>query len=1660
MPRFVRSFFLTLALLIGGWMLSLSPVLAAPQINNQINYQARLMDASGFPVADGNYSIIFSLYDQSATGTRLWTAAGTVGVPTALTVNIQNGLFTILLGDTSVSGGSQNTLDTVNWNSDQIYLGVTINADAEMSPRKRFASAPQAFNARQLQGMYASSTASGGQTLFTLNQTEANSATGTRTALDVRTNGTSNANDFLIRGLDGTNTTVFSVNREGNATTSFLNATSVIVSVLTSSTSLNANIASFATATVAGQGICLSDGSFCSGGGGAEADTLQTVTARGSFTTTTLSLFGGLTTSNLTATGTTSLQSTTATNLAVTGLLSFSSATGVSLIVDSLDFRNATSNYLLSTTVSTTNLFVGGINVCLANGTNCQAGGSSTDLNWTFDLAGDFVRNATATTDIVIGSSTLANSPFVFLNNTTMSRMLIGQNPTLGAGADLVIGATTSSGMNSLFQLTGNDLFVAGNIGSASSIYTNGELVVGLNSTHYADGRITHLDGKQNMSSFSTYGFLFQTTGSFLFEATPDVDAAIAGDFTVNAGAGTSTLQSGGAITLQGGLGYNDGSGGSVAISGGGSGTSTFAAGGTVFIAGGPGVADGAGGGVTMTGADTFGAGNGGALAFTAGSAFVGAANAGGLSFTGGSAFGSGTAGNIVMTPGLAIGAGTSGYFQLQSSFGFAPPDMRFTEEVGSGSDYVGFRAPTSVIDTTVWVLPQQDGSSGEVLSTDGLGNLSFITAGGGGVDANWAFSAASNTLYTVTSTANVVMGGRVDAPYLNRWFTNPLLTQTIYMGGTATTTLSGTDPRGVGFDGSHIWVTDYTAFTGNVNKIDPLTNTIVATTTVGIGADGMAFDGEYMWVANGDGSDNNVSKINPMTNQVEAVVDLGSDFHYAQSVTFDGEFIWVTETGQFPSSSVVRKVDPVANTVVASVAVGVNPYGIAFDGKYLWVANNSSGNVSKVDPVANTVVATTTVGGTPVGVVSDGNSIWVSTNFGSQSVVKINPITNAVIASVFVGGNPQFMAFDGEYIWVNQAASSSVTKIDPTINAIVDIIALDSPALGGPAGIAFDGSHMWLSTPQVSPVPSTISKVPIGVADGSETTSLSLASLLVNSTTSSATGTSNYAVTIAYASTSIFGGLCVDDINTGPTCPTTAIGASIVADGAIVANRFDIAEMYSITGSAEPGDVLVLDASSTATVMRSSGVAYDSKIIGIVSTDPGFVLGWSGDTKVALSGRVPVKVSMNNGPINVGDALVSADVPGYAMKAKQPGMILGYALEGVSATGTAQVFVSVGFWAGLAFGPTGQVQVDDNGNVSIMNDLHIGGKLFPSLKGGGIQNDWYLFVNDDDSTSTYMSTNADGWMSMDTYDFAERYYSPDALEAGDLVVVSDNGRTHVQRSRNEDDMLLGIVSTRPAFIAGRPATSTFPIALSGRVPTKVSNMNGAIKAGDPLAPTTVPGVAAKAVHSGPIIGLALEDFESANIGKIEVFVNPTYWVNEDEAASNSGTTDVVTVLSQGKKGFATIVSGSNKVRIEFPSLGAYPIVQASPYMEVEGGWWISHVTDLGFEINLKQAQTLDVRFSWVAEPIQTGDQNYNSDNTYGPVDLQTGQGAPIQAATSTEPIIEAPVPDEVAVTTESVSTSTDSGTTTDETADSSSVSSTEDLVQEAADQVVESPVL
>jgi len=54
--------------------------------------------------------------------------------------------------------------------------------------------------------------------------------------------------------------------------------------------------------------------------------------------------------------------------------------------------------------------------------------------------------------------------------------------------------------------------------------------------------------------------------------------------------------------------------------------------------------------------------------------------------------------------------------------------ELRFEEATGNGNNYVGFEAPATLGGDQIWVLPTADGSAGQLLKTDGSGNLGWAT--------------------------------------------------------------------------------------------------------------------------------------------------------------------------------------------------------------------------------------------------------------------------------------------------------------------------------------------------------------------------------------------------------------------------------------------------------------------------------------------------------------------------------------------------------------------------------------------------------------------------------------------------------------------------------------------------------------------------------------------------------------------------------------------------------------------------------------------------------------------------------------------------------------------------------------------------------------------
>jgi hypothetical protein len=142
------------------------------------------------------------------------------------------------------------------------------------------------------------------------------------------------------------------------------------------------------------------------------------------------------------------------------------------------------------------------------------------------------------------------------------------------------------------------------------------------------------------------------------------------------------------------------------------------------------------------------------------------------------------------------------------------------------------------------------------------------------------------------------------------------------------------------------------------------------------------------------------------------------------------------------------------------------------------------------------------------------------------------------------------------------------------------------------------------------------------------------------------------------------YGGLCVDNDGSCNASTTGRVSAVSYHTG-----NSDLAELYFSDENLKTGEVVYLKGGLS--VGKASEETAD-KVIGVITTKPGLLLGYDDESLndgeegfgVALAGRVPVRLSNENGEIKTGDELMLSSIPGVVMKATSTGQVVGIALE------------------------------------------------------------------------------------------------------------------------------------------------------------------------------------------------------------------------------------------------------------------------------------------------------------------------------------------------------------------------------------------------------------
>jgi hypothetical protein len=262
-----------------------------------------------------------------------------------------------------------------------------------------------------------------------------------------------------------------------------------------------------------------------------------------------------------------------------------------------------------------------------------------------------------------------------------------------------------------------------------------------------------------------------------------------------------------------------------------------------------------------------------------------------------------------------------------------------------------------------------------------------------------------------------------------------------------------------------------------------------------------------------------------------------------------------------------------------------------------------------------------------------------------------------------------------------------------------------------------------------------------------------------------------------------------------------------------------DLAEWYGTDDTTlQAGEIVAIDKSGDIKVVRSS-TPQDSSAIGIIATQPSIVMGpESGLTpgytdvsnpdaeaatavEVALAGRVPVRVSLENGVIEPGDYLTTGSVPGVAVKAISAGPTIGKAMEQFDGSSTIVAVADADSevdTAGLEAAVNNSIATDSatvNGNVQILDndqqDLANGYGYVMAFVNTSYFDPNYANTSgvDGESGDGSFAINSDGSLvGLGTYSFDlvdnSKYLNEALAEAEAALSASDSASTSASLSR------------------------------------------------------------------------------------------------------------------------------------------------------------------------------------------------------------------------------------------------------------------------------------
>lgn len=472
-----------------------------------------------------------------------------------------------------------------------------------------------------------------------------------------------------------------------------------------------------------------------------------------------------------------------------------------------------------------------------------------------------------------------------------------------------------------------------------------------------------------------------------------------------------------------------------------------------------------------------------------------------------------------------------------------------------------------------------------------------------------------------------------------------------------------------------------------------------------------------------------------------------------------------------------------------------------------------------------------------------------------------------------------------------------------------------------------------------------------------------------------------------------------------------------------------DLAEYYKSPEPLETGMIVAMGDGESDTVKKTTS-PYQKNVLGIVATAPGIILGTQEENSypIALSGRVPVNMTTENGMIAKGDQVTSSSLSGYGMVAIETGRVIGTVLEDIDQSqwpecpaesrlpvgvkcGQVMVFVNLTNFTGMTIADLMTKKGYDTATQNPEFADLLAFKIKQDVAGENL-----------DESAVIKSEWTNIFQAANTLGFLKKLNDPaqGTVLNSEILAKNVNASGSVVSPLIVTDTLIAknikaeTIEGLEIFETGIQNAQTAADSNTTQVKSlsqQIADMQGAFKSLNE--------------KSGGLEAGAVKDFESAGsltVGSSATFNGPAIFKSVAEFINRTIFRSSVefagkVMFNQDTAGYALVKNGQNKVIVNFEKeYVAPPVVNASLSLQQikdeevrkaaeelllvsDVKFIITNVTEKGFEIRIDQVALSDIPFSWQALAIKDAKIFMSQDAEKKADSLPNKMGAPDESA-------------------------------------------------------------